>query len=165
MKQKNCLHGVLPCSGVFLAGALRPRQINVPLPEEDIIFLQDLFLTNGYHHIKVPSQGSGRIIMHTLLQSMHYYHNVACLTDNSGVPLKKSVTDLCDKITCNYLPECSYEDVETYFLEQDYIDFMWIELSESLFTNTVAMYVLQVLQELNLAQHIPIISLSFETGL
>lgn len=142
---------------------MKPRRINVFLTEDDIIFLQDVFLTNGLHHIKVPSVVSGREIIYKLLQSMHYYHYVTCLTGNVDVPLKRTVSNLFQNISQCCGQDCGYDEVENYFLEQCYTDFMWVELSEPLLNNAMVIHALQAMHKLDLAHHIPVISISYDS--
>lgn len=160
MRQICCLYEVSSCNKTHWTGAMQPRQIDTNLTEEDILFLQDIFLTNGLHHIKVPSVLSGRTIIYKFLRSMNYYHHVTCLTCNDDFPLKKTVGNLFQLLKRACGQEPSYEHIENYFLEQWFADFMWVELSEDLITNGMVIHALHAMHELDLAHHIPIISVS-----
>lgn len=163
MRQICCLHAANSCSDTGWAKANEPRQINVLLTEDDILFLQDIFLANGLHHIKVANMVAGREIIYKLLQSMHYYHDVTCLTGNEKIPLNKKVCNLYQAIKKYCGLNATYQDIEEYFLEQCYTDFMWVESSDELWENTIVAYAFQAMHELDIAHHIPIINVSYNS--
>ncbi len=92
--------------------------------EQDIIRLHALFLTTGIHHIKVHSVEHGRILIDTLVTTLHYYQSLACITLEKGA-LSAS--------TYNYAIDLAQqESIESFFAEQFFADFIWVELTDSL---------------------------------
>lgn len=114
--------------------SLRQKDI-VQMPatyyEQDIIDLHNIFLTHGVHYITVVDLKQGRELVQTLLQSLHYYTNVACVTLDHE-PLAESVCDVYAEMATQYSPVITNDIVEQYLLDRFYFDFMWIEASEQL---------------------------------
>src|SRR3990172_3737177 len=61
--------------------------------EQEIIHLQDVFLTNGFQNITVQNISQGRSLVATFIQALNYYKSVACLT-NSALELEVSIFDI-----------------------------------------------------------------------
>lgn len=141
----------------------KPRQIDRSLSEDDILFLQDIFLKTGFHHIRVADILSGRTIMYKLLESIHYYHEITCLTGNLQIPLKRRINNLYQALEKCCGSHATYESIEEYFLENYYADFLWIELSEELFKKSIATCALSIMHQLGMADNIPIISISYNS--
>ena len=140
-----------------------PRRIDQSLPAEDILFLQDIFLTSGVHQIVVEDVRAGRKIVGKMLQSMNYYHEVACLTDIVEPPLKKSVINMYNSLAHYCGDDDSYDEVEEFFLEQYFADFMWIELSKGLLQIPIIENAMHALYDLDIIKHIPIVAISYNT--
>src|SRR5271156_5702018 len=68
--------------------------IKKPYLEQDILCLNDMFLTNGFHTIKVANVEVGRSIMQLFLQAASLYHNVACVTNWKNNSLPGQVCDI-----------------------------------------------------------------------
>src|SRR3990170_111182 len=61
--------------------------------EHDIIQLQDVFLTAGFHHITVSDITQGRSLITTFTNALNYYRAIASLT--CGAPeLEQSIFDI-----------------------------------------------------------------------
>lgn len=161
MRHMQCLQKQY--SAVDYNSNFHQLRVNALLTEDDILLLQDLFLTNGIHCIIAANVLSGRKLMYKFLQSLHYYHNVTCLTANKDRPLKKTVFNLFQSIQeycgCN----CEYQEVEYFFLEHCYADFLWVELSEELETNPIGINAFKAMDELNMDRAMPIIKISYNS--
>lgn len=165
MRQGSCLYEAYPYNKSWLFDVIRPRQIDSALPADDILFLQDIFLTNGLHHIGVSDLVSGRMIVSRLLRSMNYHHELACLTNSWDPPLKKTVLDIYNSLVDYCGQDASYDEIEEFFLEQYCADFMWVEISKDLLHIPMAGYALQAVYKLEIAHHIPIVAVSYQNEL
>ena len=142
--------------------AVKPRQIDSTLSVDDILYLQNIFLTSGLHHIKVPDVVSGRLIVSRLLQSMQYHHEVSCLTNIGKPPLKKTVLNIYNSLMRHCGQDASYDEIEEFFLEQYFADFMWVEISGDLWEIPLVRYALQAMHDLEIAYQMPIVALSYQ---
>ena len=141
---------------------LEAHLVKQPFSEEDIIWLQELFLTNGWHCLKVEDLHVGRSIFNTMLYSLGYYHDVAYLTMADEPLLDSSYFDVyLHLIEGEYLDGQPY-NVEDFFIERFYADFLCIEETEELARTKWYPQFLQVLQDLKMVNHIPIIILSYK---
>ena len=130
------------------------------MTEDDILYLQDIFLTNGMHAIKVPDVQSGRSIIYAVLQSLNFYQMVSCMTCIGEPPLKTSVVDVYSLVSRAY-HEAPYEEIESFFIEDFFSDFLWIELSQDLINTTTLVHSFHALYSLDMFRRMPIIALSY----
>ncbi len=159
MKLINCICGADSCIR-HLWSKVVPRHIDHQMSEDDILFLQDIFLTNGVHAINVADVRVGRSIVHSMLQSLNFYQAVACMTCDQTTPLAESIIDVYSFLS-NKNYDLSYEEVEHFFIEEFFSDFLWIELSEKLINTSLFAYSFQALNELDMPRRIPIVTLSY----
>jgi len=138
-----------------------PLLINQPLTDTDIFTLQDAFLDNGFHYIQVKDVDAGRALIETFLYSLGTYHFIGCLTVAQQA-LNSTITDVQLELfgAHTYGKRCG--DLEEFFIEQFYYDFLWIEACHELQATAWYDAFKQKIVELNLNQHIPIIILSYE---
>lgn len=139
-----------------------PRQLSAKLSVDDILYLQQIFLTTGLHHIAVPNLSVGRKIMRSLLQSMHYFNNTACLTQEhktslEGYDVLGHLKDFCGK-------EADSNAIEEYFLEEFEADFLWVELNEALMQNSFVVQILNIMHVLDITHKIPVVAISYQTS-
>ena len=159
MKQVCCLHKLYSYKGKFLSDAIIPYKIDQVLSTDDILFLQDIFLTRGLHHIMVSDVVSGRMLIHKFLESLNCHHEIACFTLNVA-PTKQNIFDMYTSLVhcCGY--DASYEEVEEFFLEQCFADFMWIENLNDLGQIPLVTHALKVMHDLGMVHDIPTIAVS-----
>jgi hypothetical protein len=118
------------------------------ISEEQILELQDLFLTNGVHHIGVPSVKEGRALIYKFLDALRCYEAVACFTID-GLTLKKNILDLHKHLL---------QKNTDHFLNEEYdSDFIWIEQDDILYQQCILLE--EKICELGIDQHMPIIIL------
>ncbi len=129
------------------------RFFEPPFSEQEIIELNDVFLTHGIHDITVSDIAAGRTLIDTFLSSLNYYNNVACLTA-SDIPLRSSIFDIYSEVAGG--------DLEEFFLEQFYFDFLWIEVSPTLTETAWFLNFELKLLSFNMDQLLPVIILSYE---
>jgi len=159
MKLINCICGSDSCVW-SLWNKIVPRQIGRTMSEEDILYLEDIFLTNGLHAISVADVQAGRSIIHSMLQSLNFYQTVSCLTSTQMPPLEESIVDLYSRLSTTD-HDLQYEDVEHFFIEEFFSDFLWIELSQRLMNTTLLAHTFHALNALDMIGRMPIVTLSF----
>jgi len=138
------------------------RHVRAPFSDGDILELQDLFLRNGLHYIKVDDVQSGRALINLFLHSLNYYHNVACLS-TSHEPLDASVLDLYGELMVGgYLDAGATQSLEEFFLERFDHDFMWMEASEMVIESEWMSDVFRQVKNFKLEQLLPIFVVSYQ---
>lgn len=134
------------------------RFIKEPLSESTILDIQDAFLTNGIHTLYVENVTTGRSLVNTFLRSLDCYCATACLTC-SVQPLPATVYDLFPDVDSYACSACG--DLEEFFIERLYVDFLWIEYTQKLEEVWWVSDFEQKLRDLKIDQHIPIICLKY----
>lgn len=137
------------------------KKIKKPLQEEDILYLQDKFMIPGIHHMKVDSVISGRFIINSVLNSLNYYKNIACLS-SFHLPIQEPVIDIYQELAqqnCIQDPDTNLTD---FFIEQFYYDFLWIEASHHLISSKWYSLFEQQIMNLHLNKLIPIVFVSYD---
>jgi hypothetical protein len=124
--------------------------------EEDILDLQDIFLSIGIHTIEVDNLYEGRLLLHTFLEALRCYSSIGCL-NTAGIPLEKGVVDMYKELQARgYLDKKNRFDFEhflTYFQE---FEFIWIELQRKTVLKWYP-YFYQQLITLNFDKRMPIV--------
>lgn len=120
-----------------------------PYSEADILELQNIFLTKGFHHIKTPNLEQGRELITLFLESLQCYYHPACFT-NKGVGLKGAL---------NISQEMHNQNKELFFHNNPFIDFMWIEMPEKMEPRQVVEKYIETCGSLQLERRIPIVVL------
>ena len=136
------------------------RKIVDPFSEQDILELQDEFLTNGFHYLTVSNIQTGRKIINTFLSSLNYYQEVGCLTI-ADQALVENVSNICKLLeNSDYLQNMNFEE---FFLEQWYYDFVWIEAIEQLWYLPWFKKLYQQIVNGTIEDSLPIFILSYTT--
>lgn len=126
------------------------------LSEQQILELQDLFLTNGFHQISVPSIKEGRSLTQIFLRALGCYQTVGCVS-NTNMTLKKGIFDIHNYLlACGYLDKENSRDLARFFIEEFDFDFIWIEKKQN---DHWADYFEEKIQEYSIDQQIPIVIL------
>jgi len=107
----------------------KSRKVTDQLSEQDIIELQDQFLTNGFHYITVETIEQGRKVIDTFLSSLNYYQDVGYLS----LANQQTVND-AENIYRQLKADGCFESMryDEFFIERWHYDFMWIEAIEPL---------------------------------
>lgn len=101
------------------------------MSEEQILQLQDLFLSAGSHTMHVADHAQGRVIINTFLRALRCYNSIGCFTQ-SNLTLEKEFFDIYSYLQgCGYLHETSSMNLDQFFLEEFEFDFIWIEADPS----------------------------------
>lgn len=150
------------CPALMLQGIQEARYVRAPFSDSDILELQDLFLSNGVHYIKVDDVQSGRLLIKLFLKSLNFYHNVACLSTSSE-PLDSSVLDLYGELMVGgYFDEGAVAQLEEFFLEHFDHDFLWLEASEHALESAWMNDVFKQVKNFKLEQLLPILVVSYQ---
>lgn len=138
------------------------RRVRTPFSDGDILELQDLFLRNGVHYIKVDDVRAGRSFIKLFLQSMNYYNNVACLS-TSTEPIDSAVVDLyAELLVGGCFDKGATQHLEEFFLEHFDFDFLWLEVSDGALTSEWLSEVLRQMKNFKLEQLLPILIVSYD---
>lgn len=163
MKRICCLYAANKHSMPYMGCKDDIRQLSLELTPEDILYLQELFLTNGFHHIRVPTVNDGRFLMYKLLHSMHFFNDIACLTCIDEPIISLDVCDLLNDLRIHCKGEESINAIEEYFLEVFFTDFMWIELNEALLNDPMVQHAIYIMHAIEFAHKIPVIAMSYNS--
>lgn len=146
--------------------AAEPGSSNYPLfSEQEILDLQDIFLTHGHHYLTVSNVGQGRSIISLFLDSLQssYFSRVACLT-TSAVPLPSSVISLRDELALSGALAFDHIKLDEFLLNGFYYDFVWIECNKELTQAPWFYYFEKKLIDYNMALSTPILFVQYEEG-
>ncbi|AXK60225.1 hypothetical protein [Candidatus Chromulinivorax destructor] len=104
---------------------------NFDLSEQDVLHLQEIFLTCGVHTIKTTNVATGRKILESVVGSLKYYQNIGIITHENGVDTK--VYDILRDIkNQGLMTDNIIADLEDFFMVHTCFDFVWVEFSQLL---------------------------------
>lgn len=134
-----------------------------PLTDSNILDLQEKFLTNGLHHITVPTIADGRALIFTFLNSLSFIlHTVACVT-TEGMTLPVNIISIHEQLSRSENFNASHTDyMQNFFFEQFYFDFIWVEMNSSLITSKWYLDFEKNFLDLNMSKNIPMLVISYE---
>jgi hypothetical protein len=137
---------------------------NQKISENEILYLQDLFLTPGFHKLKFANLKTAREQLYTILDSLQFYQNAAGLS-LQVLGLREDITDLYAEILqtgCLNDPDhYTSENLVNFCLNNFYYDFLWIENPQALETTQWYQQLLELLSDFKLDQLIPICLVEF----
>jgi hypothetical protein len=139
----------------FSEGVINKIPNNVT--EQDVLYLQKIFLEPGFHDLKVSNFKESRKFISLVLNSLRFYKNVGCLTIQSD-ELQKEFDDIYGKLVLrNYSidPETS---LINFFLDEFDYDFIIIEKTDELANCTMSKIFEQYLLDFHINRMIPIIN-------
>jgi len=162
MKRICCLYAANRHNVHYVGSKDDMRRLSSELTAEDILYLQELFLTNGFHHIRVPTVEDGRSLMYKLLNSMHFFNDIACLTCINEPAISCDVYDILNDLRTYCNGDESINVIEEYFLEVFFTDFMWIELNEALTKDPFVEQAIYVMHSIEVVHRMPVVALSYD---
>jgi hypothetical protein len=130
------------------------------LPHADILELQDIFLTPGFHSLTVHDSATGRAVVTTMLSALKCYHASAVLTAAGTQDLELQL-DLYAMLHQEASP-LTYEALLELFLDHIHCDFLWIEATEKLTAESWYTDLQKVFIDLALDRHMPILSIRYQ---
>jgi hypothetical protein len=132
--------------------------------EQEILDLQDLFLTHGYHYLNVSSHGQGRALISLFLESLqsNFFSRIACLT-MSPAALPDGIASLHDELALHGALAFDHHRLDEFLLNEFYYDFVWIECSRELTQSPWFYYLEKKLVDYNIGLHTPIVFVQHDT--
>ncbi len=128
-----------------------------PLSDQAILEIQEKFLSNGFQYLKVKNIKEGRLLIKSFLNSMSIHHDIACLTLQEG-SLPLNVTNIYPVLNGGgYLSSFESCNIEEYFIEHFYFDFMWVEATNKLLLSGWFERVKNLVINSAIDHHIPIL--------
>ncbi|MBI2345078.1 hypothetical protein HYV10_03335 [Candidatus Dependentiae bacterium] len=106
------------------------KKFDLPLTDFDLINLHSMFMESTYSAFQASDINTGRIIIQKILNSLNYYHDAACLSTVKPVYFTNiDIFTIIQKYAQVYGLQHA---INQFFIEYAQIDFIWIELTESL---------------------------------
>lgn len=137
-------------SGI-VANSDKIKKIYLPFSENDAIYLQKIFVTPGFHHIKFEDEKAVNFFINKILKSLKCHHDIAYLGKGNT---------LFDVQVVNIYKELNGKanlDLTDFFLDDFYFDLLLIEYSKSLESEGWLCKFEQQLLDFNFNKLIPII--------
>ncbi|MGZ6250799.1 MAG: hypothetical protein ACXWL2_02120 [Candidatus Chromulinivorax sp.] len=140
---------------------LEHRIFTFPFSEEDLIQLQEIFVTPGIHTIKMKNVEQARQIIEIILNSLNYYHTIGALTFIEKLPTH--IWDIIGHVTFD--KQMNYnliDDLEIFFANYSCFDFIWVEATKTM-QNVCKLSALQKIFDVYHAQErMPILFIVYE---
>lgn len=130
--------------------------------EQQILDLEDAFLSPGLKHITVATPVTGRELVLSLVSSLYPCARVACLTTHSeSLPLR--VIRMFDEMAFSGSFGFSCREIDSFLLEQFYYDVLWVECSSDLLAMPWFSYLQNRLLDFNFGATMPILFVFYDT--
>lgn len=136
------------------------KKIQEPLIEDDIIFLQNKFLENGFYNLKVQDIETGRSIITKVLHSLNYYNDIALLSSQNKV--QEDYYNITKVLIDEYDINNNQINLINFFLDKFYFDFLIIELTRELSSSSWVCNFEQNIFDFNFHKTLPIIIVTYE---
>ena len=110
---------------------IHEKLFTLPFSEQDVLELQEIFVTLGVHTIKTKNIAQGRKIIKIILDSLNYYHNIGCVTQEKDTPI--TTCDILKHIVLEKIEKGDLlTNLEDFLAVHPCFDFIWIEFTENL---------------------------------
>jgi hypothetical protein len=137
---------------------------SLPFCQEDILQLQEIFVTCGIHRIQAKNVADGRKVIQTILHSLNYFHNIGSITQAAGLP-----NFVCDVIRHvefdayhNQQPKDLYAYLEQFLTVHPCFDFMWVELSVSMQQQYSLASITKMFEMYHVQERMPVVIVTYE---
>lgn len=117
---------------LFVNGGKKIEKFNLPLTNFDFIKLHSMFMHFSDSTFQAHDITQGRIIIQKILNSLNYYHTIGCLSSVRPVPYMS--LDIFQIIQRQAQVYGLQHAINQFFIEYTQLDFIWIEITESLIT-------------------------------
>lgn len=124
----------------------KSKFISLPLLETDILFLQDLFLKNGMHSIRVKNFKNAQQITVSILNSLSYHKSIAYISESCLLEGGFDVLGFAKK-----------NNLQDLFTDGFYFDFLYIEKSSLMANQAWFKQFEQYLKSYNFDSFLPIV--------
>ena len=135
------------------------RPVTMPLSEDDILELHHIFTTVGIQNIKAENVAEGRRIVHDILHSLQWYHDIAYISDSTKTSLYGDAKNLYPELD-RYTME---EQLSEFFVSQFQYDFLCIEATPTLVQKKWLPLFERQLKEFHIDLMIPVLVIQYET--
>jgi len=142
----------------------KSMSFSLPFSEQDVLYLQQVFVTFGIRTIKTRNVQDGRNIVETILKSLNYYKNIGCITYENGLP-----SHTCDIIShVNFQKQVTKTnndlliDLELFFTNHAHFDFIWIELTKELQEKYTTEKIKNVFDMYHVEERMPVIIVKYD---
>ncbi len=125
---------------------------------EEIIALQDLLLTPGFHSLKAATRSSGRTIIDVFLMSLNYFNTIGCLTLHKN-SLPHNIHNIYHQLVEEGYLEQGSDGIERFLVDAFYCDFLFIEIDDAMIKCNWLPIFQQKIIDLGIDTNIPIIYL------
>ncbi len=103
-------------------------EVTMPLSEDTILKLHHMFTTVGVHTIQVKNVVEGRRIVHAILDSLQWYHEIAYISEDSRIDFQRDAKNLFSE-----LDRCETEAmISDFFISHFHYDFLYIEATPTI---------------------------------
>lgn len=119
------------------------------LTENDILYLQEIFLLSGFHCIKFLNLRLGKEIVENILDSLDFYNNIQFLSDCD-------YSGLYNKLSAAYFDS----NLEECLLDLNWPDILIIELSDVLISKPWFGKFLFLINDFNFINSTPVVLIS-----
>ncbi len=105
------------------------KLFRLPFSQDDLLVLQAMFTTFGMHTIRAHNHHEGRMIIETILGSLHdYYHTIGVMTNIDAIKLDPKICDILQQMSLDLDKRADTTfDLEHFFTIHPCFDFIWIE--------------------------------------
>lgn len=122
----------------------------------DVLALQNIFLTSGYHTFCTQHVYRTRNLICSLVSAIPSFSSVACLTLDGG-PLPDGFVDMYQELTC--CTDLSPLSIDDFLLNEFYYDFLWVECTPALLESSWFGHFRQRLYDFNLLKSLSVLAL------
>ena len=142
---------------VIGAGGLS-KKIVTPCSETEILYLQNIFTTPGFHALTVSSVAVGRELITQQLGALQWHQDIGYLTADQ-IAICAGAQNLGSLID----QPIDQESLETFFIQRFYCDFLWIEATDSLLAMSWIYAFEKQLLNYHVDKMIPIVILTYRS--
>lgn len=132
---------------------------NPPLSDFEIIEFQNLVMTPAVHYITTKNVSTGRLLINLFLSQLKHYHNVGCLTVEQNHTLSERVFDFYN---FSHTQNSLTDSIELFCIENPYLNFIWIELTQLLQSQISASQVKKICELFAADEQTPVMVIRYE---
>ena len=137
------------------------KLFSLPFSEEDVLELQEIFVTLGVHIIKVKNVIEGRQILKIILNSLNYYNNIGCITQEKDIPV--SVCDILNHIVLEKIEKGDLlTNLEDFLAVHPCFDFIWIELTKNIKKELSYKAIKNIFDMYHVEERMPVLILTYD---
>lgn len=133
------------------------KKITAPYSESDILYLQNIFTSPGFHQFTVSSVLIGRELILQQLKALKWHQDIGYIsTMNTTITEAENIVNLIGQ-------PIDQDSIESFFIDRFYYDFLWIEGTQDLMAMPWIYIFEQQILHYRIDQMIPIITINYQT--